>query len=141
MRHDDPMTPEPPDWLLPAWDAAPSERDDPPRRPAVAPPGTFGLRVRTVSEVSRTIRDRVRGDDGLRDLWVEGEVGRVTVSTAGHAYFTLKDARGQPLFPVQGPPRAAPVLRVPRRPRALAVPAPDGTPGRGARPDGPVRAT
>ena len=59
------------------------------------PPGTFGLRVRTVSEVSRAIRDRVRSDDGLRDLWIEGEVGRVTVSTAGHAYFTLKDARAQ----------------------------------------------
>ena len=26
-------------------------------------------------------------------MWVEGEVGRVTVSSAGHAYFTLKDAR------------------------------------------------
>jgi exodeoxyribonuclease VII large subunit len=51
--------------------------------------------VRTVSEVSRAVRDRVRSDDGLRDLWVEGEVGRVTVSTAGHAYFTLKDARAQ----------------------------------------------
>ena len=57
--------------------------------------GTFGLRVRTVTEVSRAIRERVRSDDGLRDLWVEGEVGRVTVSTAGHAYFTLKDARAQ----------------------------------------------
>jgi exodeoxyribonuclease VII large subunit len=90
------MTPEPPDWLLPAWDAAPSERDDPSRgRATAAPPGTFGLRVRTVSEVSRAIRDRVRSDDGLRDLWIEGEVGRVTVSTAGHAYFTLKDARAQ----------------------------------------------
>ena len=33
-----------------------------------APGGTFGLRVRTVSEVSRSIRDRVRSDDGLRDL-------------------------------------------------------------------------
>ncbi len=59
------------------------------------PGGTFGLRVRTVSEVSRAIRERVRSDDGLRDLWVEGEVGRVTVSSAGHAYFTLKDARAQ----------------------------------------------
>ena len=48
-----------------------------------------------MSEVSRAIRERVRADDGLRDLWVEGEVGRVTVSTAGHAYFTLKDARAQ----------------------------------------------
>jgi exodeoxyribonuclease VII large subunit len=51
--------------------------------------------VRTVSEVSRAIRDRIRADDGLRDLWVEGEVGRVTVSSAGHAYFALKDARAQ----------------------------------------------
>src|SRR5918995_4368349 len=81
-----------PEWLLPAWDAVPAEPEE---RRAPAPPGTFGLRVRTVSEVSRAIRERVRADDGLRDLWVEGEVGRVTVSTAGHAYFTLKDARAQ----------------------------------------------
>ena len=58
-------------------------------------PGTFGLRIRTVSEVSRAIRDLVRTDEGLRDVWVEGEVGRVTVSTAGHAYFALKDERNQ----------------------------------------------
>jgi exodeoxyribonuclease VII large subunit len=60
-----------------------------------APGGTFGLRVRTVSEVSRAVREQIRADEGLRDVWVEGEVGRVTVSTAGHAYFTLKDARAQ----------------------------------------------
>ncbi len=59
------------------------------------PAGTFGLQVKTVSEVSRAIRERVRSDDGLRDLWIEGEIGRVTVSTAGHAYFTLKDAKAQ----------------------------------------------
>lgn len=29
------------------------------------------------------------------DLWVEGEVGRVTVSSAGHAYFALRDERNQ----------------------------------------------
>ena len=87
-------TPEPPDWLLPSWDTVPADPDEA-RRPAAVPGGTFGLRVRTVSEVSRAIRERVRADDGLRDLWVEGEVGRVTVSTAGHAYFTLKDARAQ----------------------------------------------
>jgi exodeoxyribonuclease VII large subunit len=61
----------------------------------VSPPGTFGLQVKSVSEVSRAIRERVRGDDGLRDLWIEGEIGRVTVSTAGHAYFALKDAKAQ----------------------------------------------
>src|SRR5215204_3812807 len=87
-------TPEPPDWLLPSWDTV---QDDPDaaRTRAAVPGGTFGLRVRTVSEVSRAIRERVRADEGLRDLWVEGEVGRVTVSSAGHAYFTLKDARAQ----------------------------------------------
>jgi exodeoxyribonuclease VII large subunit len=86
-------TPEPPDWLLASRDTLPDDPDEPRREPV--PGGTFGLRVRTVSEVSRAIRERVRADDGLRDLWVEGEVGRVTVSTAGHAYFTLKDARAQ----------------------------------------------
>ena len=28
-------------------------------------------------------------------MWVEGEVGQVTVSSAGHCYFTLKDERAQ----------------------------------------------
>jgi exodeoxyribonuclease VII large subunit len=28
-------------------------------------------------------------------VWVEGEVGRVTISSAGHAHFTLKDERSQ----------------------------------------------
>jgi len=37
----------------------------------------------------------VRADAGLRDVWVEGEVGRVTVSSAGHCYFTLKDDLSQ----------------------------------------------
>jgi exodeoxyribonuclease VII large subunit len=48
-----------------------------------------------VSEVTRSIRAAVRADPRLADLWVEGEVGRVTVSSAGHAYFALKDERNQ----------------------------------------------
>jgi exodeoxyribonuclease VII large subunit len=60
-----------------------------------APPGTFGLRVLAVSEVARAIKAAVRADQRLQDLWVEGEVGRVTVSSAGHAYFALKDDRSQ----------------------------------------------
>ncbi len=58
-------------------------------------PGTFGLRILGVSEATRAIAATVRADERLRDLWVEGEVGRVTISTAGHAYFSLKDERAQ----------------------------------------------
>ena len=110
---------EPPDWALPSWDAI----DDAPARPAGRPvpaaagpvpgPGQppeapvessptpapsspdFALRILGVSEVTRAVRDAVRTDPGLRDVWVEGEVGRVTISSAGHCYFTLKDDRSQ----------------------------------------------
>jgi exodeoxyribonuclease VII large subunit len=54
-----------------------------------------GLRILSVGEAARTIATIVRADDQLRDLWVEGEVGRVTISSAGHAYFALKDDRAQ----------------------------------------------
>jgi exodeoxyribonuclease VII large subunit len=60
-----------------------------------APPGTFGLQILKVSEAARAIASLVRSDERLRDLWIEGEVGRVTISTAGHAYFALKDDRAQ----------------------------------------------
>lgn len=58
-------------------------------------PGTFGVRILGVSEATRAIRDAVRSDPRLGDLWVEGEISRVTVSSAGHAYFALKDERSQ----------------------------------------------
>jgi exodeoxyribonuclease VII large subunit len=65
--------------------------------PAGAPraPGTFGVRILGVSEAAKVVAGLVRADERLRDLWVEGEVGRVTISTAGHAYFTLKDDKSQ----------------------------------------------
>ncbi len=61
---------------------------------AVSPSGT-GPRILAVSEAARVVAGLVRADDRLRDLWVEGEVGRVTISTAGHAYFVLKDDKSQ----------------------------------------------
>jgi exodeoxyribonuclease VII large subunit len=101
---------EPPDWALPAWDAI----DDGPANASAVPPVSapppatvespvapapsspaFALKILGVSEVTRAVRDAVRSDPGLRDVWVEGEVGRVTVSSAGHCYFTLKDERSQ----------------------------------------------
>lgn len=58
-------------------------------------PALQGLRILSVGEAARAIATTVRADEQLRDLWVEGEVGRVTISSAGHAYFTLKDERAQ----------------------------------------------
>ncbi|HYC07483.1 MAG TPA: exodeoxyribonuclease VII large subunit, partial [Candidatus Binatia bacterium] len=100
---------EPPDWALPAWDAdlteAAPRRADTARAPRVAAegpasegPGSEGpapLRILSVSDVTRSIRDAIRADERLRDVWVEGEVGRVTISSAGHGYFSLKDERSQ----------------------------------------------
>ena len=98
---------EPPDWALPSWDSVPVDPADralrpvgPGPAPGSAPgpataPGTFGVRILGVSEVTRTIRGAVRADPRLSDLWVEGEIGRVTISSAGHAYFALKDERNQ----------------------------------------------
>src|SRR5262245_21122887 len=53
------------------------------------------LEILGVSESTKAISGAVRADERLRDMWVEGEVGRVTISTAGHAYFALRDERAQ----------------------------------------------
>jgi exodeoxyribonuclease VII large subunit len=62
---------------------------------AAEPSVRMGPRIRSVAELTRLVRDRLRDAPGLRDAWVEGEVGQVTVSAAGHAYLTLKDERAQ----------------------------------------------
>jgi exodeoxyribonuclease VII large subunit len=90
--------------LGPAAEPDPQAATTPPvrREPPVAPAAPmapvspeFTLRILGVSEVTRAVRDAVRSEPALRDVWVEGEVGRVTVSSAGHCYFTLKDERSQ----------------------------------------------
>jgi len=115
MSPSDDQQAEPPDWALPAWDALPAEPGrgrspattggtlgmtpgvppDATQDSSVRAPGTFGVRILRVTEVARAIRETVRADERLRDVWVEGEVGRVTISSAGHAYFALKDERSQ----------------------------------------------
>lgn len=56
------------------------------------PPGPTVL---TVAEVNRLVRDTLRRHPRLNPVWVEGEVGHVSLSSAGHLYFTLKDERTQ----------------------------------------------
>lgn len=48
-------------------------------------------RAFSVSEVTALVRDAVAARPELEDLLVEGEVSNLTVSVAGHVYFTLKD--------------------------------------------------
>jgi len=62
---------------------------------AVEPDARIGPRIRTVAELTRLVRERLRAAPDLRDVWVEGEIGQVSVSAAGHCYFTLKDERAQ----------------------------------------------
>jgi exodeoxyribonuclease VII large subunit len=74
------------------WDDAP----DTVRVPAATRPGErLGPKVLSVGDLTRLVRDAVRRASGLQGVWVEGEVGQVTVSSAGHSYFTLKDDRAQ----------------------------------------------
>ena len=60
--------------------------------PRTSPPSP---RILAVGELTRLVRETVQRRPELRDVWVEGEVGQVTVSSAGHCYFTLKDERAQ----------------------------------------------
>lgn len=61
----------------------------------VAPAPMLGPRILAVGDVTRIVRDTLREAPRLRDIWVEGEVGQVSVSSAGHCYFTMKDERAQ----------------------------------------------
>ena len=75
--------------------ASPSAQPAEPAAAVAASGPEPALKILAVSDVTRAIRDAVRAEPVLRDVWVEGEVGRVTVSSAGHCYFTLKDDRSQ----------------------------------------------
>ena len=49
----------------------------------------------SVGELTTLVKGTLRSAPRLRDVWVEGEVGQVSISAAGHCYFTLKDERAQ----------------------------------------------
>lgn len=50
------------------------------------------MAVYTVSQVSRYIKESLERDALLADLWVSGEISNYTRSSAGHSYFSLKEA-------------------------------------------------
>lgn len=54
-----------------------------------------GPRILAVGELTRLVKETIQRAAPLRDVWVEGEVGQVSISSAGHCYFTLKDERAQ----------------------------------------------
>ena len=47
--------------------------------------------VYTVSEINRIVKELIRGDPRLRDLWVAGELSNFNHHRSGHMYFTIKD--------------------------------------------------
>jgi exodeoxyribonuclease VII large subunit len=68
---------------------------DPVGRAAAPRPERVMPRILGVGELTAHIKTTLRASPQLRDVWVEGEVGQVTVSSAGHCYLTLKDERAQ----------------------------------------------
>jgi exodeoxyribonuclease VII large subunit len=67
--------------------------DDPDEPTAPEPEPPRGPAVYTVSRITGEIRDLM--GEAWPDLYVEGEISNLKVSTAGHAYFTLKDPQAQ----------------------------------------------
>ena len=85
---DAPPPPEPDEASATAAPAGQAQPAADPERPA-------GPTVLSVAALNRLVRDAIRRQPRLNPVWVEGEIGNVSVSPAGHAYFTLKDERAQ----------------------------------------------
>ncbi len=51
--------------------------------------------IYTVSQVARYLKDALDQDPILANIWISGEISNLTRSSAGHYYFTIKDAECQ----------------------------------------------
>ncbi|MEA2646221.1 MAG: exodeoxyribonuclease large subunit [Chloroflexota bacterium] len=51
------------------------------------------MQVLHVSDLVNYIDEVISGEQGLQDVWVEGEVGEFKVSVQGHCYLTLKEGK------------------------------------------------
>ena len=65
---------------------APKKKDAPPPKPAEPV-------VLAVSALTKKIRSLL--EDGIGEVWVEGEISNLRRQNSGHLYFTLKDAASQ----------------------------------------------
>src|SRR3954471_20591046 len=51
--------------------------------------------IMSVGELTQLVKGALRAAPRLRDGWVEGEAGQVSISAPGHSYFTLKDDKAR----------------------------------------------
>ena len=66
-----------------------------PMQPQQADGRAASLPILSVGDLTVLIKNTLRANPRLREVWVEGEVGQVSISAAGHCYFTLKDDKAQ----------------------------------------------
>jgi exodeoxyribonuclease VII large subunit len=66
-----------------------------PMQPQQAEGKAASLPILSVGDLTVLIKNTLRASPRLREVWVEGEVGQVSISAAGHCYFTLKDDKAQ----------------------------------------------
>lgn len=66
-----------------------------PAQPMQVESKAASLPILSVGDLTALVKNTLRLQPRLRDVWVEGEVGQVSISAAGHCYFTLKDERAQ----------------------------------------------
>ncbi|MDO8460297.1 MAG: exodeoxyribonuclease VII large subunit [Nanoarchaeota archaeon] len=52
-------------------------------------------RIFSVSEITRYIKNRLKGDKKLGDFYLRGEISSPKLYSSGHIYFTLKDEQSQ----------------------------------------------
>jgi exodeoxyribonuclease VII large subunit len=54
---------------------------------------TYPTQTWTVGELTQYIKEVLEVDPALQDVWLAGEISNLSRSTAGHVYFTVKDAQ------------------------------------------------
>ncbi|MFN2462543.1 MAG: exodeoxyribonuclease VII large subunit, partial [Candidatus Dormibacteria bacterium] len=51
------------------------------------------MQVHSVSDIASWVKELFSQEQGLQDVWVEGEVSGCRLAASGHCYLTLKDDR------------------------------------------------